>query len=78
MKRAKKEHFTNLDINSISDNKKILADCKAKTTIKLAKNNKIIDDKIEVRILFNEYFINVVKKLNYLQKNKVKFPQKIA
>ena len=27
LKIAKKEHFANLDINSISDNKKVLPDC---------------------------------------------------
>ena len=36
---------------------------KAKTTIKLVENNEIIDDEIEISKLFNEYFVNIVKKL---------------
>ena len=39
----------------------------------------MIDDKIEIAKLFNKYFVNIKKKnQNYLQKNKLKFPQKIA
>ena len=36
---------------------------KAKTTITLVENNEIIDDEIESSKLFNEYFINIVRKL---------------
>ena len=36
---------------------------KAKTTIKLVENNEIIDDEIEISKLFNEYFVNIVRKL---------------
>ena len=36
---------------------------KAKTTITLVENNEIIDDEIEISKLFNEYFINIVRKL---------------
>ena len=61
----------NLDVNSVSDNKKFWQivkplfsnKVKAKTTIKLVENNEIIDDEIEISKLFNEYFINIVRKL---------------
>ena len=71
LKKARKEHFGNLDVNSVSDNKKFWQivkplfsnKVKAKTTIKLVENNEIIDDEIEISKLFNEYFVNIVKKL---------------
>ena len=61
----------NLDVNSVSDNKKFWQivkplfsnKVKAKTTITLVENNEIIDDEIEISKLFNEYFINIVRKL---------------
>ena len=76
MKRAKKEHFANLDINSISDNKKFWQivkslfsnKVKGKTTIKLVENDEMIDDEIEIAKLFNEYFVNIVKKLGLFTK----------
>ena len=63
LKRAKKEHFANLDINSISDNKTFWQIVKplfsnkgkGKTTIKLIENDKIIHDEVEIAKLFNEY-----------------------
>ena len=39
-----------------------------KTTIKLVKNNEMIADKIEIGKLFNEYFVNIVKKLRLFTK----------
>ena len=41
---------------------------KAKTTIKLVENNEMIDDEIEFAKLFNEYFVNIVKKLGLFTK----------
>ena len=41
---------------------------KAKTTIKLVENNEMIDDEIEIAKLFNEYFVNIVKKLGLFTK----------
>ena len=38
----------------------------------------MIDDKIEIAKQFNEYFVNIVKNWDCLQKNKMQFPQKIA
>ena len=61
LKRAKKEHFVNLDVNSLSDNKKFWQlvkplfsnKVKAKTTIKLVENNEMIDDEVEIAKVFN-------------------------
>ena len=57
LKRAKKEHFANLDMNSISDNKKYWQivkplfsnKVKGKTTIKLVGNDEMIDDKLKLQ-----------------------------
>ena len=62
LKRAKKEHFANLDINSISDNKKFWQIVKplfsnkveGKTTITLVKNDEMTDDEIQIANLLNE------------------------
>ena len=70
MNKAKKERFANLDVNSTSDNKKFCQivtivfspKVKAKTTIKLVENNKMVDDDIEIAKPFDEYFVNIVKK----------------
>ena len=87
LKKANKEHFANLDVNSISDNKKFWQivinlfsqkKLNLKTNIKLVENNEMIDDEIEIAKLFNEYFVNIVKNQHCLQKNKVQFPQKIT
>ena len=75
MKRAKKD-FVNPDVNSISDNKKFWQivkplfsnKVKVKTTIKLVENNQMIDDEIETAKLFNEYFVNIVKKSGLFKK----------
>ena len=75
LKRAKK-HFVNPDVNSISDNKKFWQivkplssnKVKVKTSIKLVENNQMIDDEIETAKLFNEYFVNIVKKSGLFKK----------
>ena len=41
---------------------------KAKITIKLVENNKMIDDEIEIPKLFNKYFLNIVRKKGLLAK----------
>ena len=76
VKRAKKEHFGNLDINCISDNKNFWQTVKplfsnkvkSKTTIKLVENDKMIDDETKIEKIFNEYFVNIVKKLGLITK----------
>ena len=75
MKRLKKR-FVNPDVNSISDNKKFWQivkplfsnKVKVKTTIKLVENNQMTDDEIETAKLFNEYFVNIVKKSGLFKK----------
>ena len=60
----------------MSDNKKIweivkpLFSNKVKvwTNIKSVENNKIIDDRTEIEKLFNEYFVNIVKKFGIFTK----------
>ena len=39
-----------------------------KTTIKLVKNDEMIDVEIEIAKLFNEYFVNIVKKTRTIYK----------
>ena len=39
---------------------------KAKTVIKLVENDAMIDDESEIAKIFNEYFVNIVKKLGIL------------
>ena len=71
LEESQKKHFANRDINSISDNKKFSQivkplfpnKVKGKTTITLVENDEVIDDEIEIAKLFNEYFVNIVKKL---------------
>ena len=66
--------FANLGINSISDNKKFwqivkpLFSNKGKKTFKLFENDVMIDDKIEIAKIFNDYFVNIVKKLGLFMK----------
>ena len=74
MKKAKKYHFTNLDIKYVTDNKKfwqivkpLFANkVKAKTILKLVENDKVIDNESEIEQIFNEYFVNIVKRLRIL------------
>ena len=63
----------NLDIKSVTDNKKFwqtikpffYIKVKAKSVIKLVENKAMIDDESEIKN-FNEYFVNIVKKLGIL------------
>ena len=43
---------------------------KGKTPIKLVENDEMIDDEIEIAKPFNEYFVNIVKKLGLFSKEK--------
>ena len=84
-KKAKKDHFANLDTKSVTDNKKFWQTVKplssnkvkAKTVIKLIENDAMIDHESEIAKIFNEYFVNIVKKtrninrrINYVFCNK--------
>ena len=70
MKKAKNDNFANLDIKSVTDNKKfwktvkpLFSDkVKAKTVIKLVENDAMIDDDPKIAQIFHEYFVNIVKK----------------
>ena len=74
LKKAKKDHFSNFDIKSVADNKKFWQTVKplssnkvkAKTVVKLVENDTMIDDESEIAKIFNEYFVNIVKKLGIL------------
>ena len=68
MKKAKNDHFANLDVNSILDNRKFWGNVKPLfsnkvQTIKLIENDEIIDNEIKIAKIFNEYFVNIVKNL---------------
>ena len=39
---------------------------KAKAVIKLVENDAVIDNDSEIAKIFNEYFVNIVKKLGIL------------
>ena len=39
---------------------------KAKTILKLVENDKVIDNESEIEQIFNEYFVNIVKRLRIL------------
>ena len=74
LKKAKKDHFANLDVNSVLDNRKFwqnvkplfLKKVKTKTTIKLIENDETIDIEIKIAKIFNKYFVNTVKNLGIL------------
>ena len=73
-KKTKKDILTNLDIKSVTDNKKFwqtvnslfFNKVKTKTVTKLVKNDEMIDGESEIANIFNEYFVNIVKKLGIL------------
>ena len=74
LKKAKKDHFANLDIKSVTHNKKFWQTVtplfsnkvKAKTVIKLVENDEMIDDESEKAKIFKKYFVDIVKKLKIL------------
>ena len=75
MKKAKKTTFCKLDINSVLDNRQFWQNIKtlssnkvkAKPTIRLIENDKMIDNKIKIAKIFNNYFVNIVKNLRILK-----------
>ena len=81
MKKAKEDHFANLDIKSVTDNKKFWQTAKslfsnkvkAKTVIKLVQNDAMIDDESEIANIFNEYLVNIVKKLGILTEEQTRY-----
>ena len=75
MKKAKKQHFANLDINSVLVKRKFWQNIKtlssnkvkAKPTIRLFENYKMIHNKIKIAKIFNKYFVNIAKNLRILK-----------
>ena len=86
LKKAKKDHFANLDVSSILDNRKFWQNVKhlfsnrvkAKTTITLVENDGTIDNEIKIAKIFSEYFVNTVKNLGILTEKKVQLLQEMA
>ena len=78
MKKAKKDHFANLNVNSALDNRKFWQNVKplfsnkvkTKTTIKLIENDETIDNEIKTAKIFTEYFVNTLKNLGILTEMK--------
>ena len=74
LKKAKKDHFANLNIKSVTDNKKFRQTVKplfsnkvkAKTVVKLVESDAMIENESEIEKNFNEYFVNIVKKIGIL------------
>ena len=58
-----------LDNRKFRQNIKILSSnkVKAKHTIRLIENDKMIDKKIKIAKIFNKYFVNNVKNLRILK-----------
>ena len=71
-KKVKKEYFENLNLNSITDNKKFWKSVKPNFTNKTKKNEKIIlveneniiSENKEIAEIMNDYFVNITKELN--------------
>ena len=74
LKKAKKDHFANLNIKSVTDNKKFWQTvkplfsnkAKAKTVVKLVESDAMIENESEIEKNFNKYFVNIVKKIGIL------------
>ena len=74
LKKAKKDHFENPDVNYVLDNRKFWQNVKplfsnkvkTKTTIKLIENDETTDNEIKIAKIFNEYFVNTVTNLGIL------------
>ena len=46
---------------------------KTKTVIKLAQNDAMIDDESKIANIFNEYFVDIVKKLGILTEEQTRY-----
>ena len=72
LRKTKKNYFANLDVNSITDNRKFWQTVKPlfsnklphKETINLSKNGQILNNDKEIAITLNNYFSNIIKKLS--------------
>ena len=72
VKKAKKEHFQNINLSEITDNKKFwktvspLFGNKVKTNQEIEKNI-LVTSYVEIAKPFKEYFDEIVPKLNIIQ-----------
>ena len=84
LRRAKKKYFANINISSITDNKKFSKTVKPlfsdkishKETINLAVNDTVLSDDQVVADTFNNYFNNIVK--NLITVTNKNYPKEIA
>ena len=72
LRKTKSEYYKNIDIKSLSDNKKFWRTIKPyfsnkglnKNQIFLSEKGKLLDDPIEVASTLNDHFINITKTLD--------------
>ena len=72
LRKTKKNYFANLDVNSITDNRKFWQTVKPlfsnklphKETINLSENGQLLSNDKEIAITFNNYFSNIIQKLS--------------
>ena len=84
LRRTKKKYFANINISSITDNKKFWKTVKPlfsdkishKETINLAVNDTVLSDDQVVADTFNNYFNNIVK--NLLTVTNKNYPKEIT
>ena len=77
LKKTKKEHYQNLDEKNVIDNKRfwktvkpLLADKSvSREKINLTENEKLLTSECEIAKTLNNFFSNIVKKLNILKFN---------
>ena len=81
LKKAKKDHFANVDITFVIDDKKFWQTVKpifsnkvkSKTIIKLVENYVMIEDESEKAKTLYEYFVNIVKKVGILKEEEITY-----
>ena len=79
LRRTKRDYYSNLDINNITDNKKFWSSIKPCFTdkintneqITLVEKNKILTDDSEIAETMNNFFINVVEMLEIPENNNI-------
>ena len=77
MRKAKKQHFSNLEPKIITDNKKFLKSVKplfsdkitVKEIINLTGNGEILSSDTDIADTFNDYLSSVVQNLNIPREN---------
>ena len=76
-RQAKKDYYSKLDINLVTDNRKfwktvkpVLSDkCQSNNKIVLVEDDEIISDDIEVAEILNRYFVTVTESLGIKENN---------